>query len=251
MTRHKKHKHPRWHSLFLWHRYIGLSSALFVLLLASTGLLLNHTATLKLDQQYVGSSLLLDWYGVSVPEAVSYNADGRRVSKLGDRLFFDRQELLHDPAPLLGALYLENACVIALQQTLLLVSDEGKIIERLGSSEGVPSGMRRIGVSATGQLVIDAVHGYYLTDSAFLDWSEVETVNKVVWAQTEQLPAALQKQLHQQYRGMGLTLERVLLDLHSGRILGGWGIYVMDAAAIALLLLAILGVWIWGSRKRK
>ena len=40
-----------------------------------------------------------------------------------------------------------------------------------------------------------------------------------------------------------------MLDLHSGRILGSWGVYLVDAAAILFMLLAITGVWLWGKRR--
>ena len=51
------------------------------------------------------------------------------------------------------------------------------------------------------------------------------------------------------YRGYGLTLERVLLDLHSGRVLGSAGVLLVDAAAILFLLLAISGLWLWSRRR--
>ena len=43
----------------------------------------------------------------------------------------------------------------------------------------------------------------------------------------------------------GLSLERLLLDVHSGRIFGRYGPWVVDAAAIALLMLGLSGVWIY------
>ena len=47
-----------------------------------------------------------------------------------------------------------------------------------------------------------------------------------------------------------LTLERVLLDLHSGRIMGAVGPWIMDAAAILLLVLALTGIWMWTALRR-
>jgi len=40
-----------------------------------------------------------------------------------------------------------------------------------------------------------------------------------------------------------------LLDLHSGRVLGASGIYLMDLAAVAMLLLAASGAWLWFQRR--
>jgi uncharacterized iron-regulated membrane protein len=55
--------------------------------------------------------------------------------------------------------------------------------------------------------------------------------------------------LQRSYRGIGLSAERVMLDLHSGRILGRAGVYLVDAAAIVFLLLAVSGTWLWARRQ--
>ena len=52
------------------------------------------------------------------------------------------------------------------------------------------------------------------------------------------------------YSGSPLSYERVLLDLHSGRIFGRVGVLVVDAAAVALLLLALSGFYMWFKFKR-
>ena len=59
-------------------------------------------------------------------------------------------------------------------------------------------------------------------------------------------PAAnLRPELEEAYRGTGLTLERVLLDIHAGRIPGATGVFLVDAAALLFLVLAISGLWLW------
>ena len=58
--------------------------------------------------------------------------------------------------------------------------------------------------------------------------------------------------MKQAYRGQGLTLERVMLDLHSGRLFNQtWGVYLMDASAVIMMWLGISGTWIWWSRNKK
>ncbi|MFT5351416.1 MAG: hypothetical protein ACI9MF_002239 [Gammaproteobacteria bacterium] len=51
------------------------------------------------------------------------------------------------------------------------------------------------------------------------------------------------------YRGKGLSLERILLDLHSGRLLGNAGVFIVDLAALFFVFLALSGSWMW-LRKR-
>ncbi len=49
----------------------------------------------------------------------------------------------------------------------------------------------------------------------------------------------------QLYRGNGLPLERIILDLHSGRMFGTFGEYVMDIVALLFIFLALSGGWMW------
>ena len=47
-----------------WHARIGFSAMLFFLILAVTGLILNHGAGLGLDGRYVHAGWLARWYGI-------------------------------------------------------------------------------------------------------------------------------------------------------------------------------------------
>jgi hypothetical protein len=251
MTRHKKKPPVKLlRSLFIWHRYIGLAAALFVVVLALTGLVLNHTEQLALDERHVQNGPLLDWYGVHAPASItSYPAGAHILSTVGSQVYWNTQRVPQVDGPLLGALKYADLVVAAAEGKLLLFTPGGEFIERLGGSAGVPAGMQAIGVTPAGELAIRAAHGYYRTDSDFLEWRETDTLDNVTWAMAIDTPDALHAALVEAYRGSGLSLERVLLDLHSGRILGKGGVYLMDAAAILFLLLAVSGVWLWGKRR--
>ncbi len=251
MTRHKKKPPVKLlRSLFIWHRYIGLAAALFVVVLSVTGLVLNHTEELALDERHVQNGPLLDWYGVHAPASItSYRAAEHILSTVGSQIYWNTLHVPQVEGPLLGALGYGDLVVAAVQGSLLLFTLEGELIEQLGGSAGVPAGMQAIGLAPAGKLAIRAAHGFYRIDSDFLEWHETETLDNVTWAAPIDTPDSLHTTLVEAYRGSGLSLERVLLDLHSGRILGNWGVYLMDAAAILFLLLAITGVWLWGKRR--
>ena len=91
---------------------------------------------------------------------------------------------------------------------------------------------------------------YIEDDEHILDW-DVISDEGIEWTEKYTLDNKEREQLLIAYRGTGLKLERVILDLHSGRIFGQYGIYLMDAAAIAMLWLSLSGLWVWSSRRRK
>jgi hypothetical protein len=250
MTRHKQKSRARLlRSLYMWHRWLGLAAAAFVIVLSLSGLLLNHTGELALDSRHVHSRSLLDWYGIRVPgEMRSFPVGADIVTQVGDRIYWNTTQVPQLSARLIGAVNLEDFAAVAIEGELLLFSRSGNLIERLGGAAGVPAGMQAVGVSPGGTLAVHAAHGYYQTDDMFLEWSETGTLD-AEWAQAETPPPELRAALEQAWRGAGLSLERVLLDIHSGRILGSWGIYLVDAAAILFLLLAASGIGLWSRRR--
>lgn len=250
MTRHKKKSRARLlRSLYMWHRWLGLGAAAFVIVLSLSGLLLNHTEELALDSRHVHSRSLLDWYGIRVPgDMRSFTVGGDIVTQVGERIYWNTTPVPQISARLIGAVDFADFAVVAIEGELLLFSRRGELIERLGGAAGVPAGMQAIGISPGGTLAIHAAHGYYRTDDMFLEWSETDTLD-AEWAQSEATAPQLRAALEQAWRGAGLSLERVLLDIHSGRILGNWGIYLVDAAAVLFLVLAASGVWLWSRRR--
>lgn len=251
MTRHKRRTPAArlLKSLYIWHRYIGLTAALFVILLTVTGLVLNHTEELALDSNHVSSTLLLDWYGIDAPHSISgYRIGNNSITAVGDHIYWNTSRVPQANAPLVGAVEFGDLIVVGIEGQLLLFTVNGELIERLGGATGVPAGMQALGLTPDGELAIQAAHGYYRTDENFLEWHETEELD-AEWSRSTVPSPELLAALQQAWRGTGLSLERVLLDLHSGRFLGSWGVYLVDAAAVLFLLLAISGVWLWGKRR--
>jgi uncharacterized iron-regulated membrane protein len=125
------------------------------------------------------------------------------------------------------------------------------LIDELGGAEGLPAALRRIGMRTTKELVVEAAHGYYAADSNLLSWRRTSAVDDVAWSLAGALPADLAARLSQHLRLHILPWERVLLDLHSGRILGRAGPYVMDLAALLMIFLGVSGFWLWLRQRRK
>lgn len=231
-----------------WHKRIGIVTALFVLFLALTGLLLNHTSDMNLSGEYVSSNWLLNWYDIEADQEVkSFAVEGHFVSQLGERLYFNTTEIGNDIVFLVGAVVSGQYYVIAHDQSLILLNTKGEVVEILSGVDGVPAGMKKIGLGDSGELVLDAAHGYYKVKIDSLHWHEEDEAN-AVWSEAVSLSDSLYEQIAEQYRGRGLPLERVIQDVHSGRILGLWGVYFMDAVSILFCILALSGIYMWYRR---
>jgi len=235
-------------SLYIWHRYIGLAAALFVVVLAATGLLLNHTGELGLDSIKVSSPALLDWYGVHAPaNLLSYRAGALTITDAAGKIYLEQAALPNVEGPLQGAVEYAGLVVVATGSQLLLLTPTGELVERLDSASGVPADILAIGVAGNGALAVRTAHGSYLTDDNFIEWT-ASVDDTAQWATSTKPTEQQRAALNRAWRGDGLPLERVMLDMHSGRIFGSAGVYLMDGAAILFLLLAFSGVWLWIKR---
>ncbi len=251
MTRHHKKKSPArlLRSLYIWHRYFGISTAVFVIVLTITGLVLNHTDELQLDASYVQSDLLLDWYGISSPgELTSHTAGSINITAVNDQIFWNNERLTHISAPLAGMQTYSDLVVIASGGTLSLFTPDGELVEKLDNVAGVPTGILAIGITPQSLLAVKTARGIYLADENLLEWSRAANP-EVTWSVAAPTTPSLTEDLKKAYRGTGLPVERIMLDLHSGRILGRAGVYMMDAAATGFLLLAVSGIWLWMRRR--
>ncbi|MCW8900505.1 MAG: PepSY domain-containing protein [Gammaproteobacteria bacterium] len=247
MTRHKKHG-VKLRSMYQWHRYVGVNVALFILILAVTGIMLNHTGRLELDKKYIQAEWLLTHYGIAAPENIkNYQIGKKWLSQWDDQLYLDSHAIGETDKSIIGAVLFQSMFIIAQNDTLLIYTLDGELIERVAGSEGVPSGIEAIGITDKDELAVRAANGVFTTNQEFLFWQKTPAAISV-WSDSAVLPKTLYQNILELYRGKGLTLERVFLDLHSGRLLGDWGIYFTDFIAILMIFLASSGFWIWSMR---
>ena len=232
-----------------WHRNVGIITALFVIFLVISGIALNHSDGLSLNTRHIKSDWILDLYKIKPINApISFNEKNNWVTQIDQRIYFNEQEIAKDIEQLFGVLSIDDYFVVATTGQLMLITREGDVIERLSGSEGVPAGMRAIGLSENNDVIIKAAHGFYQVSLDDLEWQEFDHLD-ASWSEPSPIKPELEQALLKQYRGSGLSVERVLLDFHSGRIVGEWGVYLVDIAAILFLLLALSGCWMWWMRR--
>ena len=233
----------RWRRL---HRRTGVCAALVVLILVLTGILLNHTDQLHLNRRFLQYEWLLNLYDIHLPENIgSYRAGDHWVSLLGDQLFLDDRPLAERADKLGGALLADQGVFVATDRALLLYTRTGELVERKPITRQRYGQMLAIApAKVAGRVLLELDNAVYQVDTNTFESEPVQN-GFTEWVQPETLPTEMRNAIARSYRGIGLPIERVLLDVHSGRILGRWGPYVVDAFALLFLGLAGTGVWMW------
>ncbi|OUS17006.1 hypothetical protein A9Q88_06040 [Gammaproteobacteria bacterium 50_400_T64] len=240
-----------------WHGRVGVLAAFFVLLLAVTGLCLNHVSDWGFDRKALHSPALLSLYGMAeVNDVVSYPLADSYISEINDQMFYQLDEITACDGALMGALTVRftntSQIVVACERQLLLFSPAFQLIEKIGPGLGLPVAVKRVGL-VDGQLIIDTTGGLFFSDLNALSWTAVaagDVPSTVDWSEVGVAPEHIRLALAESVDREDITYERLLLDIHSGRILGGWGVYLVDAMAVLFMLLAISGVLMWMRGKK-
>jgi hypothetical protein len=236
------------------HRTLGAGAAAFVIFMVLSGLLINHSSSLGLDDRHVSQSFLLDWYGLGRPQHIQSFAVGENwLSFAGSQLYLNEQ-LVSSISSGVGAVLSGDILVAAGNDELLLLEATGELIERQAWDTTNSGPIDAIGLMPDGRVVLKSKHQLWLSDVDFIGWEK--TMDKSIrpgWSLPVSTPESLLQSITRQYRGEGPSQERLLLDLHSGRLFGPLGILVYDLLALVLGFLAVSGLILWfrGQRNGK
>jgi len=232
-----------------WHRKLGVFAAFFIIFLSVTGLALNHTDGLSLAHQPIKSTWLLDHYGIAPPKDVRFYQQGK-IQVTNKSVWFEGQLLFDSDVDVIsvGQLQLnhnqQNVFVIANTQSISLYNLNGELIDMLGAESGIPETISAMSITKSG-VIIDSTTGYYQTDSDFFDWQIIQPITTPKWLQPDPASESQIQQAELAYRAQFLTLERIVLDSHSGRVFGDVGVLFMDFIAVLLILLSMSGLYLW------
>jgi hypothetical protein len=205
-----------------FHRRFGATLVAFVLFLSITGIALNHSSDLGLDRKYISWSWLLDAYGLEAPK------------------------------PYAGRVVVEPMVVVGDGQTAHVLLTTGELVESIDLGGFLPGDIERVG-RVQDRVVLQSGGQLFQSDadvSLFESW-EGEATDEIEWSSEIAADTAGLETLQTAWRGRGVTAERVLLDLHSGRIFALPGRLVLDIIGLGLIVLSISGLVLAGRRSRK
>ena len=250
MTNKKAGPSPLFRRLARWHQWAGLGGAAFIVMLVVTGVLINHSAQFAFEKRKVATGWMLDWYGIGAPIVENgFHVGKNWIVQAEKRLYLDQRQIGRSEAEVVGAVQVGNEMAVATTDHLMILDAQGNPLEQLGHEHGLPGEIMQIGKRGS-YLAVRSRDGDYRAEIDVLHW-EKKTGTGADWSRSEALPEDIGRQIAADARSKTLSVDRVLRDIHTGRILGAWGMLFADALAFVLLALTITGVWVWWRARKE
>ena len=233
-----------------WHRTLGLAAAFFILILVGTGIALNHGNSLSLDHE-PAPRWVLPLYGIdpSLPTE-GFRAGDQWLIEAERQLFFNGANIGRCAPPLAGALVVGDMILAICQDILYLFTRSGELVE---TSIDIPEPFLALGSDgeqASG-VIVQGKFARYRFDIDDFSWQPLPGADEFTAVQSMPLPIEFVEKIADSLVVADITWERFMLDLHSGRLFGDWGVWFVDLVAIILAVLAVSGVWLRLSRPGK
>jgi len=225
-----------------WHARIGFAALIFFMLIAVTGVALNHGAALGLDSREVHSKWLARWYGIRHEQpGQAYRTASHLLVAANGRWLLDGSAVAEKMPYPLGLVEIGDMIVVGGESSLHVYRADGALVDRLDSSALPRVPLKAIG-AGEGELVVQTPAGPF-TSTDVLSW-RAGAPKVVSWSTPTPLSDA-DREAYAQRLAPGISLQRMLLDLHSGRFLGRLGPLFFDLVAVFLTILALSGAWMF------
>lgn len=238
------------------HRTLGISAVTFLILFVITGLLIQHAPRFNLDTSYAPAAIAEWLYGITVDINKSYRVGGHRLAHAGHFIYLDGVPVASATINnLQGAVESATGIWIVGDNKLWIISKRGEVLDELSALSGLPGLVTGIGQDARGNIIVSGLHNNWQAEGSVdgdtSDW-KVYAGHQVRWSVPDSTPRAAlahREAIRAHARSHLISIERVLLDLHSGRLFGTAGVLVADAAAFLLLFISVTGILLWLQRK--
>ena len=243
-------KKKRWSRTI--HRWSGLLLLVPLTIACVTGMILNHTVDLNLSNRRVTSPWIEARYGMALegkPEALGL--DGKAFAASWDGKIFHRKKIISDSSPLVGAVPLRDGTAVVTNSAVYYFGLDGELIETLDSVSLPATPIAKAGRTDNFALVLDTVSGTFTSDANLLDFNETPAALEINWSSPATPSASDLKTWKTAFSGDGIPLDRVILDLHSGRFFGTLGKWIYDLTVIGVLVLSATGLVLFLRTRRR
>jgi hypothetical protein len=243
-------KKRRWNRVF--HRWSGIVLLIPIVIASVTGVVLNHTVDLDLSNHHINARWVQSRYGMILNgEPVAYGHAAKAYAAEWDGKVFFGKKLIETNSPLIGAVPLRDGISVVTKNEVHYFGLDGELIEKLDSVTLPEGEISRAGRTQELALVLDAGGSIWISDRELIEFTQATESENISWSGVVSPTKANRQTWETAYSGKGIPLDRLILDIHSGRFFGGIGKWIYDIMVFGVLVLSVSGlILFFRTRKR-
>ncbi len=224
------------------HRWIGMLAALWLLQLATTGLLLQHADDLKLTTTYVNSPWVLKWFDYGQRQQ-AWDDQGDVFYQVDDVLAYSGFTV-KQAEKMIAVVKSQQDWLAISAQTIYRYNQQGELVMQLDSFDGIPTPIEQVAYTpdslATELLAIQSAGKWSVLD---YNGSVLPMISQPIEViQSRALTAAEEGVLFPTMLSDRLSYDKVLHGIHSGLKSSNW---LNSLSALALLYLSFSGLYLF------
>ncbi len=240
-----------------WHQRAGIAAFIFMGWLGASGFAINQSSSWGYDTVGVSWPWLTSLYGLHAePPQTGLIADTHWLAVAGGQTLLDGKPLsmpLRNPLGVVAATDEGKPTLfVATPQSLILLTPEGDRVDELMPPTLPLPNLQRVGSvkGVANSLAVQNSSASFQSEDGGENWKAVEPT-QVVWSEAATL-APERRALLEPYSRPRVTLEHALVDAHSGKLFGRFGVYVINTVGFLALWLSISGIWMtWRTSRNR
>lgn len=237
--------------LHIWHRRLGITALLVILIVSVTGLALTILPGSELGRSEVDWEPVQKLYGKSPKVGpICSKADEMWICQIDQGIYTPSQFLAQLDSGFVGAIAYQGGYAVATATKLWVFTSEGAAADEIDSLL-LPGTVLSIGTNPAGGVFLRIgtadISEIYRGTPDLTFWEAVDS-DDVSWSAVGDAPGDVVSAVLTIFRGAGVPVYRLVLDLHTGRLFGIVGIVLVWIGTVLLIALAISGAWMWAKR---
>ena len=195
------------------HRLLGITLVFFILILSITGTLLQHAEDFNIRNNYAPSSVAKNFYNIKPCKIYSYEYDNKWISMCNRDLYFNEKKVASGINSI-NSVYLNKGKYHIHYDNHEIILNSDSSIEAMGHTN--PN----------------------------------ENIDKNVVLKLDSISENQKRIIENKSLSKTITYERIVVDIHSGRLFGSFGVTLIDLVTIGIILLSITGAYSWIRHKK-
>ncbi len=226
------------------HRWVGLLSALWLLQLTLTGLLLQHADRLQLGSTFTDSPAVLKWFDYGKSQ-LAWDSDNGVFYQIDDVVSLVGKQFKQS-ARTVAAMQVNDDWYAVTEQVVYHYNKNGELVMQIEAFDGLPTPIDKAGLTSSGLVIKSAGKWAVIDDNGLV--LPMNDLDDITISQPRNLTDQEQKTLLPLVFKDRLSYDKILLGIHSGMKAS---VLLNTLSALALLYLCISGIYLFFKQPKR